>query len=110
MRDQRLVELAKDQGTPGDSVNVLADDQSNLCQVFARPSLDRFAEVQWTRSRHGLPVLGNVLAFVECDLTTVATSGDHDVVIGQVKDLEICRQSRPLVFFRSGWGWGLKKA
>jgi 3-hydroxy-9,10-secoandrosta-1,3,5(10)-triene-9,17-dione monooxygenase reductase component len=85
-------------------VNVLAHDQVDLCQTFARPSADRFAGIAWNYSERGLPVIGNVLAYIDCDLMTTATSGDHDVAIGLVHDLKVCRRDQPLVFFRSSWG------
>lgn len=85
-------------------VNVLAHDQVKVCEAFARPGDDRFAGLAWNVTGRGLPVLGDVVAYIDCDLVTVAASGDHDVAIGHVRDLQVCRREQPLVFFRGGWG------
>ncbi|HKC29901.1 MAG TPA: flavin reductase family protein, partial [Jatrophihabitans sp.] len=41
-------------------VNVLAHDQHELSELFARSGADRFADVPWTPSPLGAPVLGGV--------------------------------------------------
>jgi flavin reductase (DIM6/NTAB) family NADH-FMN oxidoreductase RutF len=84
--------------------NILADDQEDVCRVFASKSDDKFAEVGWKHSGNGCPQLNGVLAFIDCDIADVIESGDHFVVIGTVSDLEVMHEGSPLIFFRGGYG------
>jgi len=85
-------------------VNVLADDQEDVCRVFASKATDKFAEIGWKRSGNGSPVIDGVLAYIDCTIDQVVPSGDHDIVIGAVADLEVRHEGGPLVFFRGGYG------
>ena len=85
------------------SVNVLAEDQEDLCRVFASKVPDKFAGAGWARSGHGQPLLDGALASLDCDIDAVHEAGDHDIVIGAVRDLRVARESGPLVFFRGGY-------
>ncbi|MCA1721232.1 MAG: flavin reductase family protein, partial [Actinobacteria bacterium] len=84
-------------------VNVLAADQEELCRRFADRGADKFADVAWSETAWG-PVLDGVLATVRCDVEAVHPAGDHDVVIGHVRELVPHRESGPLVFFRGAFG------
>ena len=85
------------------SVNVLAEDQLDVCQVFASGSDDKFAGLAWRQTAWG-PSLDDVLATVHCTIETVYRAGDHDVVIGRVRELVTHRDAAPLVFFRGEFG------
>jgi 3-hydroxy-9,10-secoandrosta-1,3,5(10)-triene-9,17-dione monooxygenase reductase component len=85
-------------------VNILADDQEDVCRVFASKAEDKFAEIGWKRSRNDNPLLDGVLAYIDCTIETVVESGDHAIVIGAVADLEVLHEGGPLLFFRGGYG------
>ncbi len=85
------------------SVNVLAEDQLELCKVFASSGVDKFAGVAWHQTPWG-PSLDNVLATVHCDVEAVHPAGDHDIVVGRVRRLVTHREAMPLVFFRGQFG------
>lgn len=85
------------------SVNVLAEDQLAVCQMFASSSDDKFAGLAWRDTPWG-PSLEDVLATVHCTIETVHRTGDHDVVIGRVRELVTHRDAAPLVFFRGEFG------
>ena len=85
-------------------VNILADDQEDVCRVFAGKSADKFAEIGWKHSTNGCPRINDVLATIECDIDQVVPAGDHDIVIGQVLDLDVHHEGKPLLFFRGGYG------
>jgi flavin reductase (DIM6/NTAB) family NADH-FMN oxidoreductase RutF len=84
--------------------NVLADDQEDVCRVFASKADDKFAEIGWKHSGNGSPQLIGALAFIDCDIADVVESGDHYVVIGKVTDLDVTREGSPLIFYRGGYG------
>ena len=85
-------------------VNVLAEDQTALSQTFARSGADKFAGVPWTRSRHGSPVLEDVVAWIDCELWAEYDGGDHTIVAARVLDLGADPGRRPLLFHRGSYG------
>ena len=85
-------------------VNVLADDQEDICRVFASRGSDKFAEIGWKHSGNGTPRLDGILAHIDCDLADVVASGDHDIAIGQVTALDVLHEGGPLLFYRGGYG------
>ncbi len=84
-------------------VNVLAADQQEVSAGFARTGVDKFAGLSWHRSAWG-PVLDDVLAIVQCTVEDVHPGGDHDIVVGRVRQLLTHREHGPLLFFRGGYG------
>ena len=85
-------------------VNILAEDQEDVCRVFAGRGTDKFVGIGWRPSLVGAPLLYGCLASLDCRIEEVHVGGDHDIVIGRVIDLELHRQGGPLVFFRGGYG------
>jgi 3-hydroxy-9,10-secoandrosta-1,3,5(10)-triene-9,17-dione monooxygenase reductase component len=85
-------------------VNVLAEDQTALSQAFARSGVDKFAGVPWSRSRHGSPVLEDVVAWIDGELWAEYDGGDHTLVVARVLDLGADPTRRPLLFHRGAYG------
>ena len=67
------------------AVNILAVDQVEYSQRFAKPAQNRFEGVDWRPGVLGSPILPNVLASLECALETTLRGGDHVILIGRVK-------------------------
>src|SRR5580704_3380931 len=84
-------------------VNILADDQEALSRDFAVSGGDKFRGVGWRPAGNGAPVLDGVLAWVECDLELAHDAGDHELVLGRVRDMGVSR-GKPLVYYRGGFG------
>ena len=85
-------------------VNVLAEDQTEVSQSFARSGVDKFAGVRWIRSRHGSPVLEDVVAWIDGELWAEYDGGDHTIVVARVLDLGSHPDRRPLLFHRGSYG------
>jgi flavin reductase (DIM6/NTAB) family NADH-FMN oxidoreductase RutF len=81
-------------------INVLAHDQAQLSEQFARTGIDRFAGVGWTASPLGSPVLDGVSAWIDCELMGEHDGGDHTIVVGAVRALHSHPQRHPLIFYR----------
>lgn len=86
-------------------INILRHDQESLCLRFGVPGAGKFDNLRWSETEHGIPVLEDTLAFVECRLESEHEAGDHTVVIGRVEDFRIFRPDEPpLLFFRGAYG------
>lgn len=85
-------------------INVLAHDQLELCRGFAVSGGDKFAGVDWTPGGNGAPMLPGTLAAIEIDLELEHDAGDHTIVIGRVTELDVHRDTDPLLFYRGGFG------
>jgi 3-hydroxy-9,10-secoandrosta-1,3,5(10)-triene-9,17-dione monooxygenase reductase component len=85
-------------------VNVLSEDQEDVCRVFASRSDDKFAGLGWTPSGNHAPRIDGSLAWVDCDVHQTVDGGDHVIVIGAVTDLAVQHEGGPLLFYRGGYG------
>jgi flavin reductase (DIM6/NTAB) family NADH-FMN oxidoreductase RutF/DNA-binding IclR family transcriptional regulator len=85
-------------------VNILASEQEDICRTFAVKGGDKFAELKWSPAGTGSPRLDGVLAWIDCDVEVIHDAGDHLIVIGRVRELDVANPSLPLVFFQGGYG------
>ena len=90
-------------------VNVLADDQVDLCAVFASTAEDRFRGVVTRMEATGAPVIEGCLAWIDCRMHGVYPVGDHDIVVGEVvalatADAAAAQTHGPLLFFKGDYG------
>lgn len=68
------------------AINILAEEQKDVSNTFARPSDDRFANLVWTKSASHNPVIDQVSAWFDCTTYQVVDAGDHAILIGKVED------------------------
>ena len=72
----------------GFAVNILAEDQKDVSNTFARPVEDRFAAVEWKTGPFGSPVFADVAAWFDCSMHELVDAGDHVILIGRVEGFE----------------------
>ena len=72
----------------GFAVNVLAADQKDVSNTFARPVDDRFATVQWRFGPCGSPIISGSAAWFDCELERTVDAGDHTILLGRVGSFE----------------------
>jgi 3-hydroxy-9,10-secoandrosta-1,3,5(10)-triene-9,17-dione monooxygenase reductase component len=82
------------------TVNVLAEDQQEVCAAFGSTTGAKFASTGWRTTDGGAVVLDGVLAWLDCTIEAVHDGGDHEIVVGRVQELRVERDHRPLLFFR----------
>jgi flavin reductase (DIM6/NTAB) family NADH-FMN oxidoreductase RutF len=86
-------------------VNILAARQRRLSANFAH----RGHAAAWDGVRHrygltGSPRLEDVLAVMECTVEHALPGGDHEIVVGRVRHVELSASpDAPLVYFRGGY-------
>jgi 3-hydroxy-9,10-secoandrosta-1,3,5(10)-triene-9,17-dione monooxygenase reductase component len=85
-------------------VNVLADDQEEVCRVFATKGVDKFRGVGWRAGESGSPIIHDSLAWIDCRIETIHDAGDHVIVVGRVLELGASHSGKPLLFYRGGYG------
>jgi flavin reductase (DIM6/NTAB) family NADH-FMN oxidoreductase RutF/DNA-binding IclR family transcriptional regulator len=86
-------------------VNILSDGQEEICRKFAAKGAERFDGVEWRPTPlTGTPILADVVAWIDCELGEVTEAGDHYIVLGEVRDLDIEESTLPLLFFQGGYG------
>jgi flavin reductase (DIM6/NTAB) family NADH-FMN oxidoreductase RutF len=87
-------------------INILAASQQDLSRRFAVSGGDKFAGVPWHPAPSGAPVLDGALAWIDCEHERTVEAGDHLIVLGQVRvlDIDTSQTPEPLIFFQSGYG------
>ena len=66
------------------AVNILAANQIDLSNNFARPREDRFAGIAHERGEGGAPVFADCAAHFHCEKYQQVDGGDHWIMIGKV--------------------------
>lgn len=84
--------------------NILSSDQADLCARFASHDRDKFAGISWRPAGSGAPILPRVVAWVDCDIQSSQSAGDHIFVLGAVRDLGAAEGTVPLLFHRGQYG------
>jgi 3-hydroxy-9,10-secoandrosta-1,3,5(10)-triene-9,17-dione monooxygenase reductase component len=83
-------------------VNILASDQRELSDHFARKGQNRFANLEWSTGETGVPLLPGVLAAIECEVHSTVRAGDHDIFLGEVVRVEV-HEREPLLYYASAY-------
>ena len=83
------------------AVNILAEEQEALSDRFAREAVDDFPDLAFTELATGSPILAGCLAALDCETEAVHEAGDHLIMVGRVRALDVPREALPLLYFRS---------
>ena len=67
------------------AVNVLAEGQEAVSNIFASSKADRFAQVAHSPDAHGVPLIDGAAAQFSCATQAQVPAGDHCILIGQVE-------------------------
>ena len=85
------------------AVNILSAGQEAISRRFSTGDPpNRFEGLGYARGQTGVPLLDDVLAWLECRVASRHEEGDHTVVIGRVETAG-ARQDRPLLYYRGGY-------
>lgn len=83
------------------AINLLTLEQKWIGMQFASQMADKFAQIDTVLSDHGCLVIRDTLACFECVPYAIHPAGDHHIIVGQIVDVHLGAEARPLVFFRS---------
>ncbi|MBV0934239.1 p-hydroxyphenylacetate 3-hydroxylase reductase component [Marinobacterium weihaiense] len=84
------------------AVNILAADQIDVSNHFARPSDDKFAGVDYQEGFGGAPLLNDTAACFQCEAYETVDGGDHWILIGKVVAFEDSGRA-PLVYHQGSY-------
>ena len=84
------------------AVNILSGAQVSISNQFARRGTDKWHEVEWQQSPLGNPIIAGSLHWLDCEIHAEHVAGDHLIVIGEVKALNLqeATASQPLLYFK----------
>ena len=86
-------------------VNILGADQEDVCRTFSAKAGNKFENVPFHRTpQTSSPIIDGVVAWIDCDIEAVQDAGDHVLVLGRVRELDVHRPGLPLLFFQGGYG------
>ena len=81
-------------------VNVMGQDQMEVCGVMASRAEDKFADVEWSPAGSGSPIISGSIAYIDCDIEMIHDGGDHDIVIGRVLKIEVMDCNSHLIIIK----------
>ena len=85
--------------------NVLSAEQEHVCRAFTAKLPDRFDVHCRSETSAGNPLLVGTTAWIDCGIESVTAAGDHDIIVGRVRELGIGDAAGPpLLFLRGGYG------
>jgi flavin reductase (DIM6/NTAB) family NADH-FMN oxidoreductase RutF len=90
------------------AVHILAQNQEELANLFARRSANKFAGLAFDISEHDIPLLSGCSARMECRNTYQYEGGDHVIMVGEVIRFEHADLA-PLVYQRGGYAFATRK-
>ena len=80
------------------AINILAADQRDLAERFARKGADRWSGVAFTEGAGGAPLLSGAAASFECFNRSRYEEGDHVIFVGEVERCAHRLGASPLLF------------
>ena len=84
------------------AVNILSGEQVRISNQFARRGTDKWHGVEWQTSPLGNPIIAGSLHWLDCEIHAEHAAGDHLIVIGEVKALNLqeAAATQPLLYFK----------
>lgn len=88
------------------SVNVLSEHQSEISNTLALRSDDKFSGIDWFPSPvTGSPWITDAVAHIDCCLEHTYAGGDHSIIVGRVRTMQLHRSEHgPLIFLKGAYG------
>jgi flavin reductase (DIM6/NTAB) family NADH-FMN oxidoreductase RutF len=95
--DRRAASLALWETAEAYAINVLAENQKDISNRFAKSLSNKWQGTSYARASSGAPVLPGAAAVFECIAWARHNGGDHTLFIGEVRHFRTSDR-KPLVF------------
>lgn len=89
--------------SPRIGISVLGAHQEHVGRRLGARTGDRFAGVAWRSTADGCVLVEGASAWYDCAIEQQVRSGDHDIVVFRVHDLDAASDVPPLVFHASAF-------
>jgi flavin reductase (DIM6/NTAB) family NADH-FMN oxidoreductase RutF len=83
-------------------ISILSSDQEAWSRRFADETEQRFDGIAYSRGEHGVVLLDDALAHLECTILQRIEAGDHTVFIAQLEHATAL-YGHPLLYYRGGY-------
>lgn len=83
-------------------INFLSKTQVDVGRHFASKSANKFSSMSHRISDWGPPIIPDAVSAIICHVSAVLPAGDHEMIVGDVLDMEH-RGGEPLVYFNRGF-------
>lgn len=80
------------------AVNILADDQQELSNLYARKGDHILAPEHFHLGKSGTPLIRGVVTSFECDIWARYPGGDHVILVGEATEMTSNANKQPLLF------------
>jgi flavin reductase (DIM6/NTAB) family NADH-FMN oxidoreductase RutF len=116
--DPRMIALAVESGSHTMNnirasnvftVNIVAEPDTRLIEQFVEPQEragNKLGNVGFHVGETGAPILDDALAWIECEVAEIVSTGDHNLVVGRVVSGGVQREGDPLTLRAMGWSYG----
>lgn len=81
------------------NINILAEDQIDIANRFAKSGSDKFADLVVDRDSHGIAILRDTCAWLGCRRVSAFPGGDHTIFVGEIEQMRV-EDKTPLIFGR----------
>jgi len=85
------------------AVNILRENQSEVARHFASSRPRKFDGMSVSYGALGAPLLGDMLATLECRVTAIVSGATHSVFLAEVHSAQ-ASEGMPLTYFRGRMG------
>jgi len=79
-------------------VNILAADQQDLSNAYAKKGDHALAADHYTMGPAGTPLINNAVTSFECSVWARYPGGDHIILVGEVNNMVTGNTASPLLF------------
>lgn len=91
------------------TLSFLGTGQKDIALAFFKhvePKDGKFGNYAYTSGKNGAPIINDAPAAVECDVVHFYENGDHSIVVGQVTEATLNKESDPLTLKECGFNYG----
>ncbi|WP_259647948.1 flavin reductase family protein [Pseudomonas amygdali] len=82
------------------AINLLSEDQLDLCMRFAKQGEDKWQGLEVEPSEAGAVLLPGRLGHFDCRVWARYDGGDHLILVGEVLNYHVCPNAAPLLFYK----------
>lgn len=87
------------------SIHILSGEQASLAWQFAKSGVEKTHGLAMSSGPNGAPKIAGCLVYLECERHALYDGGDHGILLGAVRYLEMADSATPpLVYCRSQLG------